>query len=555
LFIILNELGLGALTACQRGDITVYVEVDHGVIPHRTSATRVRDVLAETNVTLGNLDRVQPDLYVQIKPEMRIKVIRVTETTETITRTIPFERRVIVNEALSTGEQRLAQLGVTGQEEIVTKITYEDGEEVNRVELSRTITQQPVEEILVTGGSENNLTPVHFEGEVAYISGGNAWIMKDNSQARRLLTTTGDLDGRVFSLSPKGSKLLFSRTVTDVIDAPLNELWMVDTRIVGEAPISLPLKGVLYAAWSPLITDTRIAYSTAEHVASQPGWRANNDLWLWDTTQPISEAKNIIPANTRGLYPWWGSNFSWSPDGTKFAYANANEVGVIDIISPTLTTLMEFVPYQTHSEWVWVPTVSWSPNSKFIATVIHGPPLKNESAETSPVFDVWLFAADGSIKANVAAQVGMWSNPLWHPNGITYGQAVDPLRSVNSRYKLVTIDWDGSNPQTIFPVDEETGVMFPELAWMPGGSETIFVYQNNLFILRGDGTPAEPLTSNGQSHAPRWVIAPNVPLTRTLPVTASTNLTANTPLTSATSTPEPPATTPEGGQPRENIAD
>ncbi len=525
-----------ALSACQRGDVRVYVEVDHGMLTHLTSANTIGQVLQETNITLGDLDRVEPDLYVLIQPEMTIKVIRVTEKTETITNTIPFEQRIVQNEALPEGEQRLAQLGVNGKERVVTKITLEDGVEVSRTEISRMVVEPPVEEILIIGGA-GDVSPVTFGGSVTYISGGNAWLMKENSTARRLLTTSGDLDGHVFALSPTGTRLLFSRTTTDTIDAPLNELWQLDTRIVGEPPVSLPVQGVLYAEYSPLITDTRIAYSTADRSPNQPGWRAQNDLWLWDTTTPISTARQIVPPNTRGLYAWWGTTFRWSPDGTKFAYATAGEVGVIDVISGTLETLMTFVPYQTNSEWVWVPTVAWSPDSRFIVTVIHGEPPGDETPEAGQQFDLWILAADGSIKANLAAQVGMWSNPIWTERGIFYGQALLPLRSVTSRYKLIHVDSDGSNPEIVFPVKEEPAISFPELTHPKGATGTIFVYHNDLYFLPDIGGEAEPLTANHESRAPRWVIPPTLRATTAVTATATITPTA------------------QKGAPRENSAD
>ncbi len=529
---------LSLLTGCRRSAIPAAVEVDGQSIQLNTNAATVRDLLKEAKVTLGDLDRVDPDLYKSITPGMTVRVIRVTEKTETETLTIPFERKIVINEALPEGEQRLAQLGVNGEEEIITQITYENGREVSRTQISRAVTQEAVDEILVVGG-EGKLPPAHFNGSIAWLSGGNAWIMKETSEVRRPLTTAGDLDGRVFSVSRDGNTLLYSRSVTDVIGAPLNELWTVNTRIVGEDPISLPVKGVLYAEFSPIST-TLIAYSTARRVTSQPGWKASNDLWLWDTTTPQIEASAIISTNTRGLYPWWGTTFKWSPDGKKFAFANASQVGVIDVISKTVTTLKEFAPYNTASEWVWVPTVSWSPDSNFIATVIHGDPIQDESPEASQVFDVWLLAAGGGIQAKIREQAGMWSNPVWHAGGITFARATDALHSVKSWYKLITVDWDGSNPRQIFPLDNGVGLEFPEMIWLPDEPTTaVLVHRSNLYLLKEEGNFLQQLTSDNQSHKPQWIIPSNsiivsTPeiLSDTLAITSSALLTTSNPVTS-----------------------
>ena len=513
------------LAACERpsqSPIPITIEVDHGTRQVQTDAQTVRELLAENSIILGDLDRVNPDLNFSVRPGMTVRVIRVHEEEEREVLVIPFEQRIVINEALPPGERRLAQLGQNGEEEIITRITYEDEVEVRRVQVVKQTLIEPIEEILVVG-AEKSTSEVLIEGSVAYLSGGNAWLMRDSNATRRPITTPGDLDGRVFDLASDGTSLIYTRATSTALNAPLNELWLLDTRIVGEDPISLPVQGALYAAWSPLVTETVIAYSTAERVPSQPGWRANNDLWLWDIATPISQATEIVPANTAGLYPWWGTTFAWSPNGSAFAFAKANQVGVIDVVSKTVTVLAEFAPFETRSNWVWVPTISWSPDSRFIATVLHGDPRTGETPETSSVFDVWLFSPDGKLQVKAAEEAGMWSNPAWHQAGILYGQATNPLRSVDSRYKLANMDWDGSNATVLFPLTDAPGVTLPDITWHPQGREGAFIfnYQDNLFLYQGLGLSPLPLTSDNQSHQARWMLPQEVlpPLTGTLTLT------------------------------------
>jgi Tol biopolymer transport system component len=213
------------------------------------------------------------------------------------------------------------------------------------------------------------------------------------------------------------------------------------------------------------------------------------------------------------VYSWWGTTFLWSPDGRRFAYARPDQIGVVDIISPTSRVLADFTAYQTYSEWVWVPSLSWSPDSGFLAAVVHAPPgnpqpapaTEQASPQDNPVFDLWLFAADGSLKARIAEQVGMWTSPVWGVAGVLYGEAVNPLQSLDSRYMLYLRDRDGSNPRQLFPVAEEPGVEAPpQVAWLPNGKKFIFVYNGNLYLADTEGTPPRQLTSNNQSSQPRW---------------------------------------------------
>ena len=561
-------LALLALIGCRDQPQPLFIEVDHSRRAVTTEAATVRDALAAAGVSLAGLDRVSPDLYVETEPGMVIVVTRVEERIETARVPVPFERKTVTNEALPAGETRLIQLGVNGEDEITYRIVLENGIEVERAQVSRLPVVEPVDEIIAVG-AQDRLQPIPVDGTLAYLSGGNAWVMRETSTARRPLTTEGDLDSRVFELSPDGRWLLYSRRLEGDIETPINQLWMVNTTIVGEQPISLPIRGVLYAEWSP--AGGQVAYSTAERTPSAPGWRANNDLWLVrpeelfapSQERPITVTQVISPS-TAGVYSWWGTTFRWSPDGRRVAYARADQIGVVDLLSRTTTVLANFAAYQTYSEWVWVPSLNWSPDSRFVAAVVHGPPLADESATASlprpdaqpasasrpseqtvspgqagaanqtapqdnPIFDLWLFAADGSLKANIADQVGMWTVPAWGALGIVYGQAVNPLQSVDSRYKLILRDQDGSNPRQLFPIAEEPGVEAPpQVVWSPNGQKFIFVYNGNLYLADLEGVAPKQLTSNNQNSQPRWAAGlagrqtvPGVGSTRALTSTAT----------------------------------
>lgn len=520
-----------SMVACQTQPNQVFIEVDGGRQALTSEAATVREALAEAQIELGPLDRVKPDLYTQLEPGLVIAITRVKEKIEIEREVIPFEHQTITNEALATGETRVSQLGVNGEDEISIRVVYENGVEVSRAEVSRTTVIQPVPEILVVG-PQGELPSTPLAGTIAYISNGNAWLMRDSSGSRRPLTTAGDLDGRVFNLSPDGRQLLYTRALTNAIDSPLNEMWLASTTIVGEVPITVGVQGVLFAEWSPVLSQPLIAYSTAERTASPPGWRANNDLWLFTPSRPplSGEAKRkaveLIPPNTQGLYPWWGTTFAWSPDGARLAYARADQIGVIDLkterpISYTLTPLVDFTPLKTFSEWVWVPGLSWSPDGQFLAATVHGPPLAAEPAEESQAFDLWLIGVNNGISAKVARQVGMWANPAWGMTGIAFGEASDPLQSANSRYLVQVIDRDGSNKRQLFPFRQELGVQLPELVWSAQGETLLFTYNGNLYMIDNKGSPPKQLTTDGQASHPQWVSA--APLITS--ITSTTTLT------------------------------
>lgn len=495
---------LGA-AGCAPQEKEVFVEVDHGRRVLTTDAPTVRDVLKEAGIELGELDRVKPDLYAEAEHDMVIVVTRVKEEFVTRRVVVPFESRRITNEALPPGETRLVQLGVNGETEITYRVLYEDGEEVSRTEVSQLPITEPVDEIIVVG-SENTLPSVPIEGTIAYISGGNAWVMRDASGNRRPLTTEGDLDGHVFDLSPDGRYLLFSRrlegTGEEEDGTPINTLWVITTTVMGVEPFTVPISGALYSEWSP--DGSQVAYSTAERASGSPNWRANNDLWLLDFAGEMT-ATQILTPTEQGMYSWWGDSFAWSPDGGMFAFADAEQVRVFDVASDTGRSLYRFKPYQTYSSWVWVPPISWSPDGGFIATVIHGPG-EDETLEQSEVFDLWVLGvdADGRVKVKVDSDVGMWSGPAWGEMQIAYGSALMPLSSVDSRYEIYVMDRDGSNRLRVFPQSIEPGVRLPQLAWSPGGDRLLFIYNGDLYVVEHNGGHMRRLTGDGQSTGLCW---------------------------------------------------
>jgi hypothetical protein len=224
---------------------------------------------------------------------MVIVVTRVEEKLETTRVPVPFARKTVTNEALPAGATRLIQLGVNGEDEVTTRIVLENGSETERTEVSRLSITQPVDEIIAVGAQDNQ-TPVPLDGTLAYLSAGNAWVMRDTSAGRRPLTTAGDLDSRVFDLSPDGRQLLYSRRLDGDVKTPINQLWLANTTIVGEMPISLPIRGVVYAGWSP--DGTRIAYSTAERTASSPGGPTTICGSYGPATQSAARPGSLAPA-------------------------------------------------------------------------------------------------------------------------------------------------------------------------------------------------------------------------------------------------------------------
>jgi hypothetical protein len=508
--IALLWMGL-VLVACGQPDPMEAILVADGQkqwLQVTATSLSVRDLLEAVGVTLGPLDRVEPDLYVEVTDGMAVTVIRVEERFETEQRSLPFAHKTLRSEAVPEGERRLLQAGTNGEIEIIYRVLLEDGAEVLREEVRREVLVEPVDETMLVG-VQGELASVPISGTIVYLTGGNAWIMRESSDLRRNITGSGDLDGRVFALSDDGARLLFTRAMVGDGDTPLNTLWMARTSLVGEDPQYLGVTGVIWAGWSP--DGTRLAYSTAERSGGVPGWKANNDLWLMMLPEEGSrdevKIEMLLPPTAEIPYAWWGRTFGWSPDGHYLAYAQADEVGIIALTDKVPLPLATFPSFRTQSHWAWVPSVSWSPDSYLLGFVVHEGDLEGLSPEDSPIFGLWVASADGKLKVRLTEEVGMWAAPRWSPDSdslLVYGQAQSPRNSQDSRYELFVMDRDGSNARQIFPPEGMMALIAPEVAWSPVGDAVLIEYEGDLYRVGvGQGT-LDRLTSDGQSSQPRW---------------------------------------------------
>ncbi len=542
------------LAACQfvpeQGDTTVTVVADGMTqVMVVESDLTVSDVLRQAGILLGELDRVNPPGYSRASDGMTITVVRVVEETIVEREEVAFQRQTVPNDGMAEGETRLLQPGVNGIAEVTYRITYENGEEVSRSEIRR-IPIEPAQDEVIMVGNQTDLPTVTVTGTLAYISGGNAWIMRQNSANHLPLTVDGGLDGKVFELSEDGGRLVYTKSFngggeegTENADdgEAFNALWVIlDTADVESEPVRLDLENILFADWVPGVERT-IVYSTAEPRSSFPGWQANNDLWRAQisATGGIMQREQLLEASSGGIYGWYGTTYTFAPDGVTIAWAQPDAVGVLlpeygaadeaaeddeEAESPTMLptgytrlTIAVFAPWNAY-DFIWVPTPAWAPDSLVFSAATHGEPIGSEAAEDSPVFNLTVFPHDGWYSVNVVEQVGMWAEPCYSPAetpdgdeldvSLAYLQAINPLDSAFSRTQLVVMDRDGSNERVVFPADERPGLLPQQIAWSPDGGQIAVVDpgpEGDLFLVDVVTGRAQQITTDGQSSNPRWV--------------------------------------------------
>jgi resuscitation-promoting factor RpfB len=477
----------------------------------------VQNALSLANITLNNLDRVEPPQGTLLTKGLQIAVIRVHEDFEYEETSISFEHQTVRNETLPEGQTLLIQSGINGVQKITYRTLYENDVEVSRNILKTETIQEAQPEIIMIG-IQTPFVTFPISGKLVFLTTGNAWLMEASSSNRTPIITTGDLDGRVFSLSPDSNWLLYTRKPDTGSTDKINTLWVVNLLENPLRPISLRIDNVVsFADWVPGMPMT-ITYSTAEFRSTAPGWQANNDLELltFDSTGMYLRKEEIIEANAGGIYGWWGTDFAWSPDGSMLAYARPDQVGLVDLDRHELIPYLNLIPLQTQGDWAWVPGITWSPDMSTLYTVTHQPQEGYPNNETSPLFDISaiVIAYNGNT-IDMVNQSGVFSYPVSSPffnDGnyqITYLQAVFPDQSYNSHYRLTIMDRDGSNKMVLFPPEGSTGIEPQKILWQPGtqsGEDPLvaLIYDGNLWLVNTVTGASNQITGDGSITRMDW---------------------------------------------------
>jgi hypothetical protein len=364
-------------------------------------------------------------------------------------------------------------------------------------------------------GAQAAYAPLEIEGTLAFLSAGNAWVMRDTSGGRRPLVVSGDLDGRVFRLSPDGQWLLFTRQ-GDEDQGVINTLWVVSTTQANAEPIDLHVANIVhFADWAPTSPPLLIAYSTVEPSPSAPGWQANNDLQLL-TFNPqgfATRRRVLIEPNAGGQYGWWGTTFAWSSSETM-AYARADSIGLVDLADPFFSPLLDITPLQTLGDWAWVPGIAWGHDERSLYFVDHGAPQALEDPAASQVFNLVGMPGPGAPTLPLVPQTGMFSEPSISPSValpsgedaylVAYLQALSPLESADSRYRLFVMDRDGSNVRALFPPPGEAGIEPQSVVWSPDAARIALIYRGDLWVVDVATGSGQPLTGDDQTTLVDW---------------------------------------------------
>ncbi len=475
--------------------------------------TTVQSVLASENINLTSFDQITPPLFTVLTESATITITRIEEKFESEEIVIPYEQQTVRNESLPERQNVLVQTGINGLREITYRNLFENGELISRTIVKQVDSILPRPEIIMVG-VQAPFQPIEISGRLVYIVAGNAWMMETDTANRIPLITSGDLDGRIFSLSEDGEWLLFTRTSTD--PEAINELWVVNLNKEDAEPVYLKTDNVIhFAEWMPGFA-LAVLVSTVEKRQVAPGWQANNNLirLTLGANGRMLKKQELIESNSGGIYGWWGTDFLYSPDGKNLAFSRPDSIGLVDFNAEKLLVLQNIVPFQTQSEWAWVSPLAWSPDSSFLYWIDHLSDPSFSNPESSPFFDLKTTMIKTNMTLNSIKNVGMFAYPSASPlksdnrHDIVFLQAIFPENSETSNYRAMVMDRDGSNVRVLFPTSDTNGLPPQEISWAPCEAQDAcqigIIYKGNIWLVNTGDNQSEQITGDGLITKMDW---------------------------------------------------
>ena len=117
----------------------------------KTTYKKVEDILKELNITLGENDRVTPNLNSEVATVDTIKIVRDGKATEVKKEEIKFETKEEKDDSKYVDEKVTKVEGKNGEKEVTYNVVREKGKEVSREVASEKVITEATAKVVVVG--------------------------------------------------------------------------------------------------------------------------------------------------------------------------------------------------------------------------------------------------------------------------------------------------------------------------------------------------------------------------------------------------------------------
>lgn len=117
--------------------------LEGGRVKTRTRAVTVGDALTDLGIVVKDMDRVEPPLATELYDNIEIAVTRITEDVVVDEEIAPYETVFEADPNLPIDTQEVRNVGANGITRTRSRVRYENGEEVGRVEEDTWVAQLP----------------------------------------------------------------------------------------------------------------------------------------------------------------------------------------------------------------------------------------------------------------------------------------------------------------------------------------------------------------------------------------------------------------------------
>lgn len=154
-----NDAVENGMVITVEAPLAVAVIADGNTYNLNTVGGTVADVISLAGITLGDADYCEPSVDTPVENGMEITVCRTVVKTETVSEDIKYSTQTKEDASMTVGETKVETAGENGEKKVTYQVTYVNGEETSRVQLTSVTVKEPVTEVKYVGTAAAGFEP------------------------------------------------------------------------------------------------------------------------------------------------------------------------------------------------------------------------------------------------------------------------------------------------------------------------------------------------------------------------------------------------------------